>query len=614
MARQELTNRRLFILLRLYSPKLRFAFEPNPIWRRERRQRWRDWRAFLTLLVVSSAMSVLSFWILCFFADTQSVDAVGFARERLHILGLIAQVMALLLSPALSATGIASERESGLLEGLQLSHLRPFEIVCGKWLSSLAFTLLLFGVMLPPLTVWMWLFGIAPHDVWPVALAGVLVATTGASIGLFCSAWSRRANIAMRSAYTLTFAWIIGSLNAWTLATQGQLFLVPARIAIPAWLETPFILFGLSNPLIASSLDWMPSLQLSTRASSAPWVLDAPLFWFNAAFQLILSATLLVLAAGAVKKPFAERFWIERRPKARRQADQSTLAPSATLTAAANARNDGWWEIPVGSFFRFKNPVLAREFRGKFRMRQVPLAVIAAEALLALGVLFFYLQALWWALFDPSTRPMIWWALSFFGLLVVMTASAIMGASAFSREREAGTWEAMRLSLLSPREIIGGKSGALLWACGLFSVPFWPVLVACLRPSMAPQQGISLHAAAATVAVLFSTAWCYCAWGMLLSWRCAKTSSATLWAMGSLFAADIFIPVAAGIVAPRTWIAATNIWYNPSLALLQMMTTKSDAGLWFLAAPVSLFLLAAGALFLGTLHALMRFDEKRGKR
>ena len=99
-----------------------------------------------------------------------------------------------------------------------------------------------------------------------------------------------------------------------------------------------------------------------------------------------------------------------------------------------------------------------------------------------------------------------------------------------------------------------------------------------------------------------------------MSWRCAKTSSATLWAMGSLFAADIFIPVAAGIVAPRTWIAATNIWYNPSLALLQMMTAKSDALLWSLAAPVSLFLLAAGMLFLGILHALMRFDEKRGKR
>ncbi|MDF2441305.1 MAG: type transport system permease protein [Abditibacteriota bacterium] len=569
--------------------------------------------------MVSASMSGLTLWMLSFFAQPpESTEAAQFAHERLHLLALIAQVLALLLSPALSATSIAGERESGLLEGVQLSHLRPFEIVWGKWLSSLAFALLLCAVTLPPLTIWLSLSGITPHHMCSLALAGVLVTTTSASIGLFCSAWSWRANIAMRSAYGLTFAWIIGSLNAWTLATQSQLFLVPARVTIPAWLETPLVLFGLSNPLITSALQWLPSTQMATRASNAAWVLDVPLFWFNAAFQILLSMSLLVLAAGAVRKPFTERFWIEPRLKARQRRPQSTLKQGISnvrdnadaIAAVDKDKNSGWWEIPVGALFRFHNPVLAREFGGKFRMRQVPMAVIVAEVLLAMVVLFFYLQALWWALFDPPTRPMIWWALSFFGLIVVMTASAIMGASAFSREREAGTWEAIRLSLLSPREIIAGKSGALLWACALFAVPFWPVLAACLHPSLAPQRGVSLHAVAATAAILGATAWCYSAWGMLLSWRCAKTSSATLWAMGSLVAADIFVPLVAGAIAPRSWVAATNIWYNPSLALLQMMDANSESLLWSRAAPVSLFLLAAGMLFLGILHTLMRRDEK----
>lgn len=562
--------------------------------------------------MVSLAISILTLWSLFFFTGAwapRGAYAGDDTRQMLHILGLAAQVMALLLSPALSATSIASEREAGLLEGLQLSHLKPIEIIAGKYLSSLAFAVLLLGAMLPPLGAWMWLHGIAPSDVLQVALAGLLTASTAASIGLFCSAWSRRANIAMRSAYTFTFLWIVGSLNAWTLATRGELFLVPARITIPAWLEAPFVWFGLSNPLLVGALQWLPSVQSSTSFSNAAWTLDAPVLFFNAAFQVLLSTALLALSAGAVRKPFAERPWIERRPKPNQSTPQSTLEP-----VAAKPASDGWWEIPVGTWFRFRNPVLAREFRGKFRMRQVPLAVIVSEVLLAMGVLYFYLQALWWALFDPPTRPMIWWALSFFGLLVVMTASAIMGASAFSREREAGTWEAMRLSLLTPGEILTGKSGAALWACGLFSVPFWPVLAPCLRPSLAPQQGVSLHAVAATLAVLCSTMWCYNAWGMLLSWRCTKTSSATLWTMGSIFAVDIFVPVAAGLITPRSFPTASNVWVNPSLALLKMMTAKTDAILWSLAAPISLFLFLAGFVFLVILHALVQRDWKQNTK
>ena len=55
----------------------------------------------------------------------------------LSLWGLIFVALAFLLAPALSAPAIASEREAGLLESLQLSPLRPLQIAIGKWAASL---------------------------------------------------------------------------------------------------------------------------------------------------------------------------------------------------------------------------------------------------------------------------------------------------------------------------------------------------------------------------------------------------------------------------------------------------------------------------------------------
>jgi ABC-type transport system involved in multi-copper enzyme maturation permease subunit len=191
-----------------------------------------------------------------------------------------------------------------------------------------------------------------------------------------------------------------------------------------------------------------------------------------------------------------------------------------------------WWEIPVTRLLRFANPLLQREVHGKFRMRRVPLAVIVVEALLGLGVLYFYGLAAWWALTDSQSRQVIWGVIGITMLIVVMIASAMMGAGAFSREREGGTFESLFLSRLSNREIVMAKLVAPLIAHCVYGLPLVPLLALCLRGLTYQSQmqvGISVTQAVSTLLILTATAWCYTAWGMLLSWLCRRTSVAIGW-------------------------------------------------------------------------------------
>jgi hypothetical protein len=244
----------------------------------------------------------------------------------------------------------------------------------------------------------------------------------------------------------------------------------------------------------------------------------------------------------------------------------------------------------VLSALRFDNPVLQHEVRGKFRMRQPPAWLVAFEVLLGAGVLYLYLHALWWALFDPSLRQVIWWVVSFIGLVVVMIAAAVMGAGAFSREREIGTWEALNLSLLTPHQIIQGKLVAPLMACLVYSAPVWPLLIASMLPfgtARSPDEwdlspwdthsSISLFQAAGTIVVVAITAWCYTLWGMFWSLRCRATAASVGWTLGTLFML---------LVVVQTLLLGALLWSVRELRFLADVTYNPLAALGLVAATV----------------------------
>jgi ABC-type transport system involved in multi-copper enzyme maturation permease subunit len=520
--------------------------EWNPILVRETRARFRHWGAFALLLGYAALLATT---MGLNYADAAShalslknplyrMPAVG--HELFLTLTWMQALAWVLIAPAITASSIAREREDGLLESVLLSPLAPRQILMGKLLSALSFVALLILASLPVQAICFLMGGISPGDFLSALALHAVTAITGAAIGLACSAWSRRANIALRTAYILVVGWLVGSVICLGLSA-GPLIAGSKASLIRIGLQHLALLFGWTNPIVAAASIVEPSARsigaLATGPlANAPWLISM-------LFQALLCALLLALSTAALRRPF------EARDETKLSRLQKPLALSAAASTPESGHDAEWIEIPGASQLAFSNPVLQREARGKFRMKAPPLWALLAEGLLALAVAYLYLWTLKTALFDRAARETIWWVIAFVALFVIALAAAVMGASAFTREREGRTWDALRLSLLAPGEIIGAKLGAILLAFAVYSVPVWPLLLPCISPPFSSRSGavnnhgVSLLQALASLGIVAATAFACALWGMWWSWRCKRTVTAVGWTLGSLFFLQVFFPV-----------------------------------------------------------------------
>ncbi len=579
----------------------------NPIWRRE----WRQWtrsRAFwLVPFFLSSAFAFIAYQRAAQLEMLVAQDEWSGAQGPaiLTMWGLIFVALAFLLGPALSAPAIASEREAGILESLQLAPLRPLQIATGKWAAAVSRALWMWLTALPIQGSALWFGGITIFDILSVCAVQIVAIMFACAFGIWCSAWSRRAPNAMRTAYGLGLLWQIVTINALSIGTTGRMFPVAIWVQPAAWTQKFYLALGASNPLIACALSWWPPLRHWVWSGDGDWLLGLPLLPLSVLWQLSATLALLLTSAPALRRPFVDAPFIEPRKVETKPSPEPT---ASTCNTAQSPQTDGWWEIPIGRWMRFANPLWQREFSAKFRMRQVPLGVIVSEAVLGLGVVVFYARAFWLAIIDPTSRALTWWALVMIALLVVMTAMLVMGASSLSREYETGTWTFLRLSELSAREIIVGKLGAMLVACVAFSLPFWPILALCVRGWQRSPRGVGWNEALAVGGVIVATAFCYGAFGMLLSHRLRKTSSATLCALAALFTCDVLIPLLATGPINAPALLNLNRFFNPVLVLLEMMTAPG-LQTWTRALPVSFTLLGIGMFSAGVLYWQLRYTK-----
>lgn len=535
----------------------------NPITVRELRARWRNWAAFALLFGYATLLAIAMGWrygdalthtYLNIYTNSTGDD---FARmsflghELFHTMTWMQALAWLLIAPAITATAIAGERERGLLEGLQLAPLTPWRIVGGKLLSALSFVVLMILVSLPITAICFLMGGVSPGEFYAALLLHLVTAMTGLALGLACSAWSHRAGNAVRVTFVWLFAWAACTALAFIFA-QASAFMMGGAPTPSLWIQFwgyMALFFALTNPIVAAlSITTPESRQILSFLSFVP-LPDVPVWIVSIVFQSGLSLLLLKLATWGVYRPLREEYWVQRKSRKRKiQSQPSAVADEHAKPQEREAEPGLWWELPWLSRWPAANPVLRREVRSKFRMRQAPLWALFIQAALGVVILYYYLRTLWWAIFEPHYHEGIWWALSFIGLLLVMFATAIMGAGAFTREREQGTWEALNLSLVTPGEIIRGKLGASLLACLVYSIPLWPLMIPCIRyveysgPNYGPRFSITLVQAVATLLIVSATAWCYTLWGMFWSWKCRHTTAAIGWTIGTLFFALVFVP------------------------------------------------------------------------
>ena len=526
----------------------------NPLFARELRARWRDRRAWWLLLALSIALALLANgmfrsgvsrgdeivpvrlpsgnYTYRTLQTTPSAKAARTGRELFMAMALGNVVAWLLVAPILTATPIARERERGLLESLQLSHVSPRAHIAGRVGAALAFLLLLQFAISPVYAIIFWLGGVSPGE---FALAGAVISLTaigGIGVGTWISARSHRPSSALFSA--------LGFVILWTFS----LFLALIGMSPPAawWWNYPAEIVFWSHPL---PLIWAVADTSGGFARSTP----APFGWeigqlvaALCAVWFAISLVLLVLATRLVKKPLPPSSFGGRASKpveswrasiARRQNHARNAPASDAATAPApkprRIENTLVADVPIDKWVRFANPLLEREVRARFRLRHGGWALMLGRFLLfAVGI------GVWgyaiYALTDTFNREDVPIALLYLLWGLGALAVAALSSSGFARERESGTWEALKLSLLSPLEIVRAKWMSPLWAFLIYSLPLW--LVVPFGLAFWGKQGMDAGEMALSIGIVVLSLGTISMVGLLVSWRAKHPNTALGWMLG----------------------------------------------------------------------------------
>ena len=571
------------------------AMQFNPIFVRESRARWRGWRGFALVLGYAVLLSAM----MAFFYSDSVGDVWGQADNGQRSAKLGAEMFMhltwmqalgwMLMAPALTASSIAGERENGLLEALYLAPLAPARIVSGKLWSVGLFVFLMLVVALPPVAICFLLGGVSPLEFWAAALLHAATAWFCAAFGLFCSAWSRRAGTAMRAAFLCVVVWGIcsaislgiGSTLSPTIYWRGWVFLLQ--------------LFGMTNPIYAAlAITNNDPFTSGLSTSATIFSHDLPSWSVCIFVQIIFGVLLLILSARALRRPLTEPYWAGEN-----NAAPSTASPGNEAVAPVQKPRRTWRELPIIEWIHFSNPILQRELRGKFRMRQPSPWTLGCAFPLTAIIAYGYVRLLWGVWTQPYLREGVWESFLFIGLTVLILMCGIMGASAFTREREAGTWESLGLSLLSARTIILGKLLPPIIAAILYSMLAWPILLPAI---LLPGRRVGIGAAIASILVLLATAWNLTAFGMLVSWQCRRTAAATGWVIGALLFGYLLAPIFTGILGEfnEDWLR----WWHPFLALDATRSNGDKGVLQAIIGAASLF--GIGCFWLLLLRGTMR--------
>jgi ABC-type transport system involved in multi-copper enzyme maturation permease subunit len=314
-----------------------------------------------------------------------------------------------LLLPGLAAISITSERDQDTYDLLRLTLIGPGGLVLGKLIGVVGLYLLLCVAALPLMGVVFFLVGLDWVEVLRNFGLILLNAVACASAGLMCGAGFRRAVVAVLAAYLCTFG----------------LYFIGGRILISGTSGLPsgsyiFVLaytFGGIAAFFLSMLS-VAILQRPTGVQGAPpnKVIDDP----------------AILEARRKKFPY---YLID--PLRRKEA--------------------------IGDH---QNPMLVKELRwGAITRATVAVRVfyLSVFGYAALGISFAWPAWPGWA-YDVNRLCQ-----SVANSLVVQTGLTVLlcpalAATAFTKEREMGHVDMLRMTLLAPRQILAGKLAAGLLA------------------------------------------------------------------------------------------------------------------------------------------------------
>jgi len=198
----------------------------NPVWTRDIRTRLRSRETAEFIFFASIAVAAGAFVPLLLTARDLS-DPLQTARAARHVFFWLTMTLVALVSliaPGLTAEVVVQERESGTLEMLIGTPMRPRDILIGKLLGAICVLLLLISPSLPLFGLCYLFHGASEGQVLSVYLLLIVTLTVSAFIGLAQSAINVRSGAAKFWAYAVTLVFV---------ACPGGPFMLAATAAAP---------------------------------------------------------------------------------------------------------------------------------------------------------------------------------------------------------------------------------------------------------------------------------------------------------------------------------------------------------------------------------------------
>ncbi len=372
-----------------------------PVFAREAAEVFRRRRTYVVQFFFLAAL----LGMLALFWPRGEADAAYAGRTLFSYLAAMELAVAALVAPALTAPGIASEREKETLGLLAIAGISPLRIVAGKALGRLAQVAVLVAISLPLLGALFTVGGLSPREVGTVFVEAIALAALGAGLGSLFSATARRPETATLNAFIMIVA-----------IAAAPPMLARAGLPVPAYYLSPAAWYeALFNPLAATG-------EVVFRRW---WI--APLVHFG------LGAAALLAGARALARRGYEPY----------KGGPSRIVPLRRLILRLRKRGG-----PLGLGGRCGTEGAARRWRER-SVRTVSDGALAI--LFGAFILVFEIAA------PASSRPALR-----MGTAIVLASAAtqlatVLGAAAFARERDQHTLEPLAAAPLDADEFLLGK-------------------------------------------------------------------------------------------------------------------------------------------------------------
>ncbi|WP_027415456.1 ABC transporter permease [Aneurinibacillus terranovensis] len=179
----------------------------NPVIGKEFRIRMRSAKTPLTLLLYLSSLGAVVFTLMYFAFK----DVYTFSPDRTHeffiLLSILQYALIIFITPGLTAGIISGEKERQTLSILLTTNLSPWQIVIGKWFSSLSFMLLLVVSSAPLYSIIFLFGGISPAQLLRVFGIYIITMLAIGAVGIFVSTIMKRTGAATVVAYSVIFGY-----------------------------------------------------------------------------------------------------------------------------------------------------------------------------------------------------------------------------------------------------------------------------------------------------------------------------------------------------------------------------------------------------------------------